>query len=248
MKQHYSLFVLAVLLLASPALLAQSFSFSVDGVTYGKNDTINITIGHGIMQEAEGPALTNNGPRPTTAKLSCLPLEDSPIIVSGICTSNGGGCLPGNTSKEFTIASGETYEGISIEFDVDNSIPNGTSANFLLISFDTMKRDVDTTNSPYTFLKITVNDASIASLSQAGPAITLYPNPSTDMVFVESESSLLNYEIAIFSIKGDEVIRQKANGDSRQQVDVKALPNGTYFLTLISDNNICRTRKFIIAK
>lgn len=243
MKKHYTFFALAALLLLSFQLKAQSFTFSHNGADYGKHDTVNVTIGHGIMLQVHGINMTNNGPRPTTAKLSCLVQGSAAFDVAGICTST---CLSGNTSEAFTLGSGETYTNMYIEFNIDENIPNGTSATFLLVAFDVSKERADTTNCPYTYLNVTVNDAAINTLQQTAPQISIYPNPSTDYIFVTSDNLASAKEMIIYNVKGDEVIRQKVDNSDQLQVSVNTLPTGTYFCTLNYGDRRSATRKFIV--
>ena len=64
-------------------------------------------------------------------------------------------------------------------------------------------------------------------------ATTIYPNPTSGMVYIESHGL---QEVGIFNMMGQELLRQNAiNGQAT--IDMTALPEGTYFVKLTGSQN-----------
>ncbi|MGZ3863389.1 MAG: FG-GAP-like repeat-containing protein [Bacteroidia bacterium] len=71
----------------------------------------------------------------------------------------------------------------------------------------------------------------------------LYPNPATDLLTVELNSSG-NYTLQIINISGKVVLSQNINNNTK--VDVKDLPAGVYTVNLVAKENISRKQLVII--
>jgi Secretion system C-terminal sorting domain len=69
--------------------------------------------------------------------------------------------------------------------------------------------------------------------------VSVYPNPVSNDLFISSEITIES--ISVFSISGKKVMEQKNIDNS---IDVSALPQGMYFLELISENGKA-VQKFI---
>ena len=59
------------------------------------------------------------------------------------------------------------------------------------------------------------------------PSISVYPNPTADMLIVEGVSS--KEEIAIYSVNGTKVLSTQSQ-EGTNTINVSGLPNGVYFL------------------
>lgn len=67
--------------------------------------------------------------------------------------------------------------------------------------------------------------------------IKVYPNPTTDFIFIDSD---LSYQSTIYNIVGQRVLRSNS-----KQLNVSNLPIGTYLLYLESETNSTLTFKII---
>lgn len=72
-------------------------------------------------------------------------------------------------------------------------------------------------------------------------AVSVYPNPATDKVMVESEVIVNQYDI--YNVAG-ELISSKAVGAKAFEMNVSELPAGTYIVKMTSDNMV-ETRRFV---
>lgn len=74
-----------------------------------------------------------------------------------------------------------------------------------------------------------------------GVAVSVYPNPASDRVWVESESTVDAYEV--YDMTGALVLRHEA-GNKAFSIDVSMLPAGTYLLYMRSKGTV-QTERFI---
>jgi len=82
---------------------------------------------------------------------------------------------------------------------------------------------------------LSVNEESIVN------SIVSYPNPVTDILNVSANNSFLKYSIT--SISGQ--IIEKSDLNETHTIDVSALSNGLYFITLHTDETQSTTLKFV---
>ncbi len=72
----------------------------------------------------------------------------------------------------------------------------------------------------------------------------VYPNPSSDEIFIETGRNA-NCELILFNVFGQEVIKQPLT--SKTKIDVNYLNNGTYFYIIRQNKLIIKRNKLIIA-
>lgn len=72
-------------------------------------------------------------------------------------------------------------------------------------------------------------------------AFTVYPNPASDKLLVESAASIDSYEI--FNAAGA-MVSGKAVGEKSFEINVSEIPAGTYFIKIMSDGMV-QTKKFL---
>ena len=79
-------------------------------------------------------------------------------------------------------------------------------------------------------------------LSTGSGALTVYPNPTNGVLFVETRhgTSLPDQTYHITNLMGQTVLSGNINADN-QQIDVSPLPQGMYFITFAGE-----TRKFVV--
>ena len=74
--------------------------------------------------------------------------------------------------------------------------------------------------------------------------ISLYPNPSKDVLYVEGVSA--NQEIIIRNILGETIKMLQVNNDEIKTIQLDKLSSGVYFITVVDrDNKLMETMKFI---
>ena len=78
-------------------------------------------------------------------------------------------------------------------------------------------------------VKVSIEDIAIKGLS-------IYPNPSNGVFFINSEKELNNTKINIRDINGKSILSQFLNSDKK--VDISDSPAGIYFMQIITDNKI----------
>jgi hypothetical protein len=71
--------------------------------------------------------------------------------------------------------------------------------------------------------------------------LSVYPNPASDRLQVESTASIESYEI--YSITGA-LLRHATVGQNSFTLDLEALPTGTYLLKTTSEG-IVQTKRFV---
>lgn len=82
-----------------------------------------------------------------------------------------------------------------------------------------------------------VNNTLTVEPIKRGSFIKVYPNPTTDFIFIDSD---LSYQSTIYNIIGQRVLRSNS-----KQLNVSNLPIGTYLLYLESETNSTLTFKII---
>ncbi len=82
----------------------------------------------------------------------------------------------------------------------------------------------------------------ITGIANIGPnksCLSVFPNPATEKITIERSEPITNMisSIIIYGMDGREMIRQQGQG-SRSEINVSSLPNGSYFIRLISKERI----------
>lgn len=83
------------------------------------------------------------------------------------------------------------------------------------------------TGSPFYF--IYVNPVGIDDINTDNQSIIFYPNPTTDIVFINMHESIGIKEIKVLSLNGQEMISQNKN---TKQISLKNIPNGVYIIEI----------------
>lgn len=71
----------------------------------------------------------------------------------------------------------------------------------------------------------------------------VYPNPTHDVLYFDNPNAEGLLQVEIFDISGQKILQQAVK--SQHGIDVKTLPNGTYFLNVHSNNSPTNQYKFI---
>lgn len=67
------------------------------------------------------------------------------------------------------------------------------------------------------------------------PAVTVFPNPSSDFININSESDVPQ-TFTIFNSQGERVLTFSTDADGKKQINIAALSNGIYFINSSTNN------------
>jgi hypothetical protein len=70
--------------------------------------------------------------------------------------------------------------------------------------------------------------------------VKVYPNPSTNKLFIQEKTNLQKFQIKILNPVGEIVLIS-----NKKEIDVQGLPNGVYFVNFETDNFIS-SKKIVI--
>ena len=71
--------------------------------------------------------------------------------------------------------------------------------------------------------------------------VMIYPNPVKESISIMSQEK--HNQVIVFDVMGNEVLKKKVNND--KMLDVKALKDGVYFLSIYSNHKLIGSTKFI---
>jgi len=75
--------------------------------------------------------------------------------------------------------------------------------------------------------------------------IIVYPNPTENQINIKFDKQIINCEIIIFNIFGQEIIHHQLDGNKKYSLNISELKSGMYFYSIVSDGNILKSDKFI---
>lgn len=75
--------------------------------------------------------------------------------------------------------------------------------------------------------------------------ISVYPNPASEIVNVKLESHVNNVDFKLYNVLGDLVVSKTLN-EGQNPIDVKQLPNGIYFYSVLQAGDIVETKKLVV--
>ena len=93
-------------------------------------------------------------------------------------------------------------------------------------------------------LRIAYKQKETAGILEVAPdilKINIFPNPAKDKFFVECENLST---ITLFNMFGKEVLSQK-NANGKSGINVSHLPNGIYYVRVISEDKVIRNGKIV---
>lgn len=102
----------------------------------------------------------------------------------------------------------------------------------------------DGNSADYITLTLDTETAGVNDISQTGD-ITIYPNPANDYFSIKLPDNIKNPELKISNIIGKTVLKTSINS-SKTKVNIKDLPSGIYFVSVISNGIIIDTKKLIV--
>jgi hypothetical protein len=103
-----------------------------------------------------------------------------------------------------------------------------------LICFNKNGETVYYNNIPHDSCNI-VNGIELHEQQQS--RLTLYPNPSTDQITIETSSTPTNSQLSIMNLNGQEILTCQIT-ESKTTIDISTLPSGVYFVRLTNDKTV----------
>jgi Secretion system C-terminal sorting domain len=135
------------------------------------------------------------------------------------------------TSRDLVSTSGGHSENATYQIDwsVGEPATNTYSSGAYILSQGFQQ-------SEYIIVEIEEFDANVN--------ISVYPNPTTDIIFISTEEFLENSTIVLMDVSG-RVVEIKEITESRSQIDMGNLMNGTYLLSIKAEDQTIKTLKII---
>jgi uncharacterized repeat protein (TIGR01451 family) len=128
---------------------------------------------------------------------------------------------------------------ISFSVKLDTPHPAGTVIeNNAFIYFDT--NPAVATN---TVMNTLINPSGMNEIDANNMVLTIYPNPVSDLLTLEITSLTGSCLLSVLNLSGQELMQQQIN-EKTTQIDLSKLPDGVYFVKLISGNTV-EVRKII---
>jgi photosystem II stability/assembly factor-like uncharacterized protein len=129
----------------------------------------------------------------------------------------------------------KTYNGGALW----DTLPNGT-LNDLHSVFFTNKNTGYAVGALGTILKTSNGGGYPEGLNNLSPnsnTLIVYPNPSSDLVTIESSVILTHGHLSIMNLTGQEVLTKEVN-QPKIRLDISNLPSGVYFVRLINNGTV----------
>jgi hypothetical protein len=79
--------------------------------------------------------------------------------------------------------------------------------------------------------------------SGEGPAVRIYPIPSSNSITIELPDPSPQFQISIFNLSGQELIHKNSTGQEAE-IDISSLSRGLYFVRLTVERTV-RIGKFV---
>ncbi len=196
-----------------------------------------------------------------TVHVDCYPANAGPDTV--IC--KGDSIQIGTHNYSHHAYKWRSEVGGNIIYGVIADSTSGTTIVYPDTSTLFVLKSVDSTGNPsWDSVFITVVDCDTLSVSEYGlENIRLYPNPANGIVYVEYLASSYKSErsgdpayaglqaasrLEILDLYGKVLVSKEINGvDKRLKIDVSGLPDGIYFLRIISEKERVQ-RKVVVLK
>ena len=133
-----------------------------------------------------------------------------------------------SASSTFTLDTNYSNNPYELAFDV----PSGTS-------YIQLQLICGATAGTYYFDDFSVNQ-QVLGTKDFSKAITLYPNPVSNKLYIEEDVSVLT--ASLYNINGKKI---KSLNGQKNQYDLSFLKNGIYFIEIVTENNLFCTKSII---
>lgn len=138
-----------------------------------------------------------------------------------------------------TVSSSDLTKNDQFEWKKDKVIFSRTTNQNLKVSQDG-NYQVSTIRTYQTAHNQTINCSSIASnvlvFKAASNLISVYPNPASDVIYIDTKENIKNVEVSIYNLLGKQVLKFRADDTSeRIEIDLKSLEKGSYTIRVTGD-------------
>ncbi len=78
--------------------------------------------------------------------------------------------------------------------------------------------------------------SNILIFQSSNSIISVYPNPASDFIYIDTKETIKNLEVTIYNLIGKQVLKFRANDTSeRKEIDLKNLEKGSYIIRVKGD-------------
>lgn len=116
-----------------------------------------------------------------------------------------------------------------------------TITNVRLIDKDNNIIGTDNQTGILTVLKIITSTSDIKEQKRD---LKVFPNPSNGELVIQSKNALLK-QLRVLTVTGQTVLEQSLNGQSTEQINLNNLPNGSYILSITTDEEVINKQVII---
>jgi hypothetical protein len=181
---------------------------------------VTVTDANGCTDSDTISVTINTIPAAAGSAANMLPcLADAPVALTG--TPSGG-----------------TWSGTAVTGNSFDPATAGVGTHVLVYTYV----DSLTTCSDTAQINITV-DICLGIQNTVASNVTVFPNPVTNVLQVQSTSVLTGY--TVMDINGREVMKGNFSGNSQNKIDVSVLPVGTYVLRTLDNSGSVRNVQFV---
>lgn len=159
------------------------------------------------------------------------------------------------TNNQFqTPASSSVYQDYTLDVSalVQDMVDNPTNSHGFMLALQTesLYRSVifgssecsDPTNRPkleIEFLRPTNSDVTSLQENQlSADQFNIYPNPVSDILYIENTSSASHIKISILDVQGKEILNDSYNSGESIALDMRPLNTGIYIVKLANENSV----------
>lgn len=163
----------------------------------------------------------------TVERLSINPIPKQPTLSQmGLFTLN--------------VSSADFISNDQFEWRKDNVIFSKTTAQNLKSS-QSGSYQVSTIRTYKTPNNQDISCSSIASnvliFQASNSVISVYPNPASDLIYLDTKENIKNVEVKIYTIMGKQVLTFRADDTTeRKEIDTKNLEKGSYIINIKADS------------
>jgi hypothetical protein len=138
-------------------------------------------------------------------------------------------------SQQVIAPSGDTYKNSqnSISWTIGESVIETFSHTDIILTQGFHQTKITVTN--------------ISSTENLNFRITVYPNPASDILYVQYDDKSAEFKYSLYNISG-EIIKNGIIQDRNTPIDLQNINTGTFFLKIIDNTGITQTFKIIKTK
>lgn len=141
-----------------------------------------------------------------------------------------------NGGSSQTLSLPETASGAFSTASFSASLSSGNNTIILETNASGESADID-------WIEISGNSArgtvsyTKPQTTKAGTGFSMYPNPTTSLLYIETFSETLKGSVMVFDLQGKQLMVQELNNTSVQQLDVTKLNPGSYIIRVINEED-----------